>query len=200
MKAILNTNYFGNIQYFSVLKNADEVLIEIQDHYEKQSYRNRTEIYGANGLLKLIIPLNRQGKRTLVKDLLIDNTQKWQNEHWRSIQSAYRSSPYFEYYEDHFEAIYKKKHENLLDLNTLLLEKIVSLLKIETKISYTQEYQKTYEGFEDYREVIHPRHKPSENFPKTPYVQVFQEKCGFIPNLSVMDILFNEGPSAVSYF
>ena len=96
MKVILNTNYFGNIHYFSVFKNADEVLIEVCDHYEKQSYRNRTEIYGANGLLKLVIPLNRQGKRTVVKDVLIDNSQKWQNEHWRSIQSAYRSSPYFE--------------------------------------------------------------------------------------------------------
>lgn len=197
-KIVLNSVYLGNIQYFTALKNADEVLIEIYDHYEKQSFRNRTEIYGANGLLKLIIPLERRGKRMPMNSVKLDNDQRWRFEHWRSLESAYRSSPYFEYYEDHFEPFFKKEYTYLAEFNQLLQEKVLSLLQIDTKISYTTSYEKTHEGYTDLRNTIHPRLKPNEQIPAAGYYQVFDAKCGFIPNLSILDLMFNEGPRGVS--
>ncbi len=197
MKVILNSVYLGNIQYYAAIKNADEVIIEVCDHYEKQSYRNRCEIYGANGLLKLIIPLERRGKRIPVNSIKMDNEQRWRHEHWRSLASAYRSSPYFEYYEDHFEPFFKKEYERLSEFNQLLQEKILTLLQIDTPITYTTEYHKNYEGYLDLREKIHPRHKPMEQIPPEGYTQVFEDKCGFIPNLSIVDLMFNEGPRGV---
>lgn len=197
MKVVLNTAYLGNIQYYAAIKNADEVLIEVCDHYEKQSYRNRCEIYGANGLLKLVIPLERKGKRIPVKNVKMDHEQKWRHEHWRSLASAYRSSPYFEYYEDHLEPFFKKEYECLAEFNQLLQEKILNLLQIDTPISYTTEYNKEYDGYLDLREKIHPRNKPSLQIPVEGYMQVFDAKCGFISNLSIVDLMFNEGPRGV---
>ena len=197
-KVILNSVYLGNLAYYTALKNADEVLIEECEHYEKQSFRNRTEIYGANGLLKLIIPLERKGRRTPLNTVKIDNEQRWRFEHWRSLESAYRSSPYFEYYEDHFEPFFKKEYTLLTDFNRELQETILKFLQIDTTISYTTEYHKTYDGYTDLREKIHPRIKPEPQVPKEPYYQVFDSKCGFIPNLSILDLMFNEGPRGVA--
>jgi hypothetical protein len=197
MRVVLNSVYLGNIQYYTALKNADEVIIEVCDHYEKQSYRNRCEIYGANGLLKLIIPLERKGKRVPLHDVKIDNEQRWRHEHWRSLASAYRSSPYFEYYEDHFEPFFKKEFASLSEFNQALQEKILTLLQIETPVTFSTEYQKEYEGFVDLREKIHPRNKPTGQIPSEGYTQVFEDKCGFISNLSIVDLMFNEGPRGV---
>jgi hypothetical protein len=200
VKVILNSVYLGNIAYYSALKNADEALIEVCDHYEKQSYRNRTEIYGANGLLKLIIPLERRGKRMPLHTVKIDNEQRWRFEHWRSLESAYRSSPYFEYYEDHFAPFYSKNYTYLGEFNQLLQEKVIQLLKIETKISYTTEYHKEYgSDYLDLRNKIHPRIKPEPQMPTENYYQVFDAKCGFIPNLSILDLMFNEGPRGIAF-
>lgn len=198
MKVILGSHYTGNIAYYKALKNADEALIEINDHYEKQSYRNRAEIYGANGKLKLILPLERRGTRTPMKEIKLDNTQNWQKLHWRSLESAYRSSPYFEYYESHFEPFYNQPYDNLIDLNIGLFEKITSLLEIDTPVSYTEKYEKEYEGYEDLREIIHPKVNHPKNSIDFDYMQVFDMKYGFIPNLSMLDLMFNEGPRCVS--
>lgn len=200
MKVILGSHYTGNIAYYKALKNADEALIEINDHYEKQSYRNRAEIYGANGKLKLILPLERRGTRTPMKNIKLDNSQNWQKLHWRSLESAYRSSPYFEYYERHFEPFYSQSYENLIDFNRDLFEKITTLLEIDTPVSYTEKYEKEYDGYEDLREIIHPKVDHPKNSIDFEYMQVFDMKYGFIPNLSILDLMFNEGPRCVTLF
>lgn len=199
MKVVLGSQYTGNIAYFSALKNAEEALIEVHDHYEKQTFRNRCEIYGANGKLKLTLPLVRQGKRIPLTNVKIDNSQDWQKLHWRSFQSAYRSSPYFEYYESHFETFFNQPYESLVELNKALLEKITTLLQIEVPITYTESYQKEYEGYEDLREIISPKVKDHpRNRINFEYMQVFDMKYGFIPNLSILDLMFNEGPRCVT--
>lgn len=198
MKVILGSQYTGNIAYYKALKNADEALIEINDHYEKQSFRSRCEIYGANGKLNLILPLQRRGTRTPLKEVMLDNSQDWQKLHWRSLASAYRSSPYFEYYEQHFEPFFQQPYERLVDLNNGLFEKIKQLLEINTPIRYTEKYEKSYEGFEDLREILHPKVIHEKNQIDFEYMQVFDMKYGFIPNLSILDLMFNEGPRCVS--
>jgi hypothetical protein len=198
MKVLLGSHYTGSIAYFRALKHADEAMIEIHEHYQKQSYRNRCEIYGANGKLKLILPLERRGTRTPMNQVRLDNSQDWQKLHWRSLESAYRSSPYFEYYESHFESFYKTKYESLTTFNAAFLAKIVSLLQIDTTISYTEKYKKVYEGYEDLREIIHPKVTHEKNNITFEYMQVFDMKFGFLPNLSILDLMFNEGPRCVT--
>lgn len=199
MKVVVGTTYCGNIQYYSILKNSEEILMDVNGHFEKQSYRNRTSIHGANGLLNLIIPLNRRGIRVPIKDVTINNDEAWQKLHWRSFESAYRSSPYFEYYEHDFKALYETKFENLLEFNLALHNKIVKLLGLNLNLSFTESYQKEHEGFEDYRSLIHPKVKGEVQYPANKYIQVFEDRNGFIPNLSILDLLFNEGPNSISY-
>jgi hypothetical protein len=200
MKIIADLHYCGNIEYFTKLSKASEIRFEVFDHFEKQTFRNRTVIYGANGPLKLTVPLVRKGIRTPIHEVTIDNTDNWKTIHWRSLESAYRSSPYFEFYEDHFEAIYKEEYTDLLTFNKALMEKIFELLKLDIPYHYSTTYEKIPEGFTDLRKVIHPRKNREETFPKTRYIQVFEDKAGFLPNLSILDLLFNEGPNSVSYF
>ncbi len=198
MKVLLGSHYTGNIAYYKALKQADEALIEVHDHYEKQSYRNRCEIYGANGKLKLILPLERRGSRTPMNEVKLDATQQWQKLHWRSLESAYRSSPYFEYYESHFAPFYQATYESLTELNQAIFEKVTTLLQIDTPVTYTTKYEKAYEGYEDLREVIHPKVNDPRNSIDFEYMQVFDMKYGFIPNLSILDLMFNEGPRGVT--
>lgn len=198
MKVLLGSHYTGNIAYYKALKNADEAKIEVYDHYEKQSYRNRAEIYGANGKLKLILPLERRGTRTPMVNVMLDNSQDWQKLHWRSLESAYRSSPYFEYYESHFEIFYQEPYESLVAFNKAIFEKITSLLQIDTPVSYTSAYEKEHEGFVDLRPIIHPKVNHEMNSIDFEYMQVFDMKYGFTPNLSILDLMFNEGPRCVT--
>lgn len=199
MNALLPIIYLGNIEYYSLLKNAENILLEKHEHHIKQTYRNRTEIYGANGKLKLIIPLDKRGDRTFVKDLRIDNNQLWQKLHWKSIESAYRSSPYFEYYEHEFIPFYKKEFKYLIDYNLQLQERVLNLLEISVDLNFTESYQKEIESFIDYRSILNPKSKDHTSFSPTSYMQVFEPKHGFIPNLSIIDLLFNEGPNAESF-
>ena len=131
MKAVLSSVYCGSIEYYSVLNNAEEVLIDSHEHYAKQTYRNRCEIYGANGKLNLTIPLVRRGKRVAVHDAQIENDFGWRKLHWRSIESAYRSSPYFEFYEHHFIPIFEKEHTHLFQLNQEIQNKISKRITFE---------------------------------------------------------------------
>jgi len=199
MKALVGSVYLGNINYYSVLYRANEVLIDGCEHYSKQSYRNRCEIYGANGKLNLTVPLIRQGKRVSVKEALIDNDQNWQKLHWKSIESAYRSSPYFEFYEHKFSSIYNEKYESLFQLNNDLQSKVLEVLKVDVNFNETESYKKNYDDFIDYRESIHPKINPEKQYPENSYIQVFENKLGFIPNLSILDLLFNEGPNAINF-
>jgi len=178
----------------------EELVVEQFDSYTKQTFRNRCSIYGANGKTDLVIPVVKDhGKKTLLKDVRIEYVTPWQKTHWRSILSAYASAPFFEYYEDSFAPFYKKQYEFLLDLNMELLRMTLDLLEIRRTIRTSTEFS-TPEAGRDLNSSIHPKKAFSHlDFPykAVPYHQVFSEKHGFIPDLSIMDLLFNEGPNAM---
>lgn len=198
--ALFSTAYFPPVQYFKKLKNYSEILIEHHEHFEKQTYRNRCTIYGANGKLNLTIPLNYWKDKTKTKDITICNDENWQQLHRKSIESAYRKSPYFEFYEDEFAAFFSKnKFKFLIELNEAVLNKITALLKMNPEINFTSEYKKEYKNTHDFRTIISPK-KKSQGKDFIPYQQTFENKHGFIPNLSILDLIFNQGPRAIDYF
>lgn len=198
---ILSTAYLAPIQYYSKLLKCDEALVEHHEHFPKQTYRNRCNIYGANGLLALTIPLKKRGERTPVKDVRIAYDQPWQNLHWRSLQASYRSSPYFEYYEDDLAPFYEKQYEFLIDFNAELHQLVCGMLKIGNNMKPTSGYEKTIAGADDFRDAISPKvdWRNDKEFEVKEYTQVFGNKFGFLPNLSIADLLFNEGPSAKEF-
>ncbi|HVA98510.1 MAG TPA: WbqC family protein [Bacteroidia bacterium] len=192
--AIVSTAYLPPIAFFKVLTDYPTILMEEMEHFPKQTYRNRCEIYGANGLLTLSIPLEKNTKRTLTKDIRISYSQNWQHIHWLSLQAAYRRSPFFEFYEDDFAPFYEsKKNIFLKDFNDSFLELLLQLLKINPSINNTISYEKEYPNAIDLRNAISPK-KNAETFAyqSKNYTQVFENKHGFIPNLSIVDLLFNQ--------
>ena len=198
---LLSTAYLGPIQYYLKLLEYPSILFEHYEHYEKQTYRNRCCIYGANGKLNLIIPVQHTGDRITIKDVKISYDSDWQKLHWRSIQAAYRSSPYFEYYEDELAPFFTKKYKLLIEFNEALQLRILGILGLKIKSSHTTSYQTAYQDTTDCRNYFSPKletlnFKLETNFP---YQQVFEDKHGFIPNLSIIDLLFNLGTDAVSY-
>ena len=199
--AILSTAYMGPIQYFTKFILYPKVYIEQHETYLKQSYRNRCYIYCTNGKITLIIPVKKVNRiNTRTKDILIDYDTNWQRIHWNSIVSAYRSSPFFEFYEDDLKNFYSEKEKTLLDFNQKILLLLLGFLDIDIKISLTDSFQKKYEHEMDLRECINPKKrlaKKDSRFVPYKYNQVFIEKHGFIPNLSVIDLLFNEGTNAL---
>lgn len=197
MGLTLSSNYLGSIDYYSILNQNTAVTIDIFEHFQKQSYRNRSVIHGANGSLNLIIPLVKRGIRTKVKDVKIDNTQRWQTLHWRSIESAYRSSPYFEYYEDDLKPFYKNEFTSLVKFNSEIQAKVIELLDLDIEISESTSYEKQEDI--DYRLALHPNKNTSTFFTLEEYTQVFSDRNGFLPNLSILDLLFNEGPNAINF-
>ena len=190
--------YAGNIQYYQLLNQAEEVVIETQESWVKQSYRNRCSIYSANGKLDLSIPvLNNKIKRETTAEKRISYIDDWQTIHWRSIKSAYSASPFFEYYEHDLLPFFTEETTSILAFNTQLQNKLLELLKIDVDIHYTTEYIPTSGKFTDYREAFNPK-KPIP-FTAPSYIQVFSDKHPFLPNLSIFDLLFCEGPNAVSF-
>ena len=198
-KILLHPAYFGPIDHFSAMVNAGEILFENEDNYQKQTYRNRQYIYGANGKLLLNIPVKHRSSKgksnhQKYKDIQIENGFHWQRDHWRSLQTAYRTSPFFEYYEDDFAPLYEQKPEFLLDFNYRCLEVITSALSMEISFSKTEGFLEMPKNCTDLRNLIVAKRENPKNQPR--YPQVFEEKHGFLENLSVLDILFNEGPQA----
>lgn len=197
---VLPTAYLPDTLYYQVLLEAGGALIEHHEHFVKQSYRSRCTIAGVNGPLDLIVPLRKWGNRTPIKDVRITYSENWQKLHWKSLESAYRSSPYFEYYEADFHPFYhEKKFDFLLDLNAALLETLNHLLDQAPKMQSTAQYVTTYEDHKDYRQVLHPKRKDTAKGNFVEYHQVFSDRSGFIPQLSVVDLLFNEGPAASGF-
>ena len=198
MKAVFSSLYAGNLDFYSCLLKADQISIDVHENYVKQSYRNRCEIYGANGKLALIIPIIRSSS-TPMKEVKIDYDQNWQKIHWKSLESSYRSSPYFEFYEDKFIHLYEQKNIHyLVDFNMELLNIFLKLLDLDIELSYTDSYEKEIKNKLDQRSLIHPKMGTSQYYNENKYIQVFEEKMGFIPNLSIYDLVFNEGPAAVN--
>lgn len=200
-KAILSTAYLAPIQYYSKLLKYDEALIEVYENYPKQTYRNRCSIYGANGLLDLSIPVKKIETKTKTKDIKIDYVTNWQKLHWKSIESAYRSSPYFEYYADEFLPFFTTKTDFLIDYNLALQNLITIIIGIEVQITNTDKYIVNNElAVFDYRELINPKKKFIDlDFKQPEYTQVFSTRFSFIPNLSIIDLLFNVGPDSLTY-
>jgi hypothetical protein len=197
MKTLLHPTYFPSISHYSAMINADEIEFEIDDNFQKQTNRNRMYIYSANGLQLLNISIKHSlEKNQKYKDVLIDNTDKWQKNHLKSLESAYKNSPFFDYFIDDIAPIYQKRHKFLLDLNFETFEIINSCLGINLPFSKTTEYFQTIESVSDLRYLVNGKKDTSQI---EPYTQVFKEKHGFINNLSILDLLFNEGRYAVDY-
>lgn len=196
---LLPAFYLPNVSYFHAIKQNDQpIVIEQFENYPKQTFRTRTQIGTANGVLNLIVPIvHGRKERVRMHEVKINYDHPWQRLHWLSIQTAYRSSAYFEYYEDDFSAFYEKEYELLLDYNTEQIKLILKLLKLNREISYSTSYTDVESGI-DYRNAIHPR-QPSPMIDPKPYYQVFEEKTGFIPNLSIIDLLFSQGPQAKNF-
>ena len=197
-EVVLSTAYLPPIDYFSSILSSSKCCIEQFENYQKQSYRSRCHIYSANGLLSLVIPVLRDnGHSVPVREVKIDYSRKWQQQHWMAIVSAYRMSPFFEYYQDDFEPFYKSQEiEYLFDFNLKLTTMLLNLAGINREISLTD----SYENHEvDLREAIHPKRPSLLQNKNGQYHQVFAHKYGFIANLSIVDLLFNEGPDTVSY-
>ncbi len=198
---LLSISYFGSIQYFTKFLLYPRRIIEQFDHYTKQTYRNRCRIYGANGMLTLSVPvLKGPHHKTYVRDIRIDYSKNWRKLHRKGIESAYRHSPYFEFYMDEIWSLLDKKHEFLLDLNLEILDYLLEVMEVNGDYSLTDAYLEPGSlPAVDFREVIHPKKELADDpcFRAEPYPQVFAERSGFQENLSLIDLLFNEGPNAV---
>lgn len=201
-KAILSSSYLPPIQYFHKLIEYDECVIEHTENYLKQTYQSRCHIYSPNGMQILSVPIVNRNHKQIIKDTKVSYDTDWQKLHWRSIEAAYRRSPYFEFYEDDLRPHYlDKKPHYLVDHNESLLATLISLLSISTHTKSTTTYQKEYPNNDDYRALISPKMSLTQDssFSVKPYLQVFENKYGFIENLSIIDLLFNQGPQSKHY-
>jgi len=191
---LLPTAFLPNSAYFSLLLNEGNVNIDVYEHFVKQTIRNRCTIVSSNGPLILSIPLINSGNKTLTGHKIISYAENWQLKHWRAIESAYSNSPYFEFFEEEIKNSFFSKQELLIDYNQQLIKTIFSILRKPININFTESYQAESENDFRNEEKIDQRivHFPS-------YYQVFQHSIGFIPNASMLDLLFNEGLQSLSY-
>jgi hypothetical protein len=197
--AVLPMFYLPPVEYFVKL-NAyrANILIEKEEHFPKQTYRNRANVYTPDGVLGLTVPVIKGSKNhTKVKDIKISYDFNWQRLHWLSLQACYRRSAYFEYYEDELAPFYEKKFDYLFDYNEQLLQFVLKAMKMKIDYGFTESYEASYEELADFRESINP--KRETDFNQKQYFQVFEERKGFLKNLSIVDLLFNQGPHSVNY-
>lgn len=194
---VIQPCYFAPISQFAILAKHKEVCVEVFDNYQKQTYRNRCNIYGANGKLMLNIPIvhNKKEGRQLTRDVKMEPFFDWRKQHLKSIKTAYQTSPYFEFYEDDFTVFFEGEYNTLLDLNIASLKLILDLLEYDVNITNTKEYKTSYDV--DYRYLANA--KKVHPFSFETYTQMFDNKFGFFPNLSILDLLFMEGPNAINY-
>lgn len=200
---LLSTAYLPPIAYFKALLNIEHAFLEVKEHYVKQSYRNRCLIASVEGIKTLIIPVSKTtSNHCLIQDVRIDYTQSWQRTHWKTLETAYNTSPFFLYYRDYLEPFYTKQIPFLLDFNLLLWECLCNLLKIKKILEPTQIYQKNCQAYcLDLRFDLHPKKElPAYiNYEFPSYFQVFMDKTPFLPNLSIVDLLFNKGKASLDY-
>ncbi|MGL4851155.1 MAG: WbqC family protein [Phocaeicola sp.] len=198
---LLTSAYLAPVSYYAKLYAYQQAFVEQYDHYVKQTYRNRCTIAAANGMLSLTIPTEKsEGGKCLMKDVRISEHGNWRHTHWNALVAAYRNTPFFEYYADDFKEIYERKIPFLIDLNEAFCELTCQLIDIQPTVLRTESYElECVENQVDYRELIHPKHPLDADveFLAKPYYQVFQEKHGFLPNMSIVDLLFNMGPESL---
>ena len=203
---LLSTTYFGPIQWYQKLYRADEAWIEQHEHFVKQTYRSRCIIATTQGTQALSIPIEHPTSNVQrstfnvqrIKDIRISDHGNWRHLHWNALQSAYGESPFFEYYEDDLRPFFEKRWTFLFDFNEAIREKLCELLDISPVVRFTEKYVSDHAS--DYREAINPkRPAPDPDFQPRRYYQVYEAKHGFLPNLSIVDLLFNMGPESVFY-
>ncbi|WP_339611274.1 WbqC family protein [uncultured Planktosalinus sp.] len=206
MHILIHPVYFGSIANFVAIAKAEKITFEKEDNYQKQTYRNRTFIATPEGPLLLNIPIKhtskgkrgeRQRSHQKYKNVCIENDFPWQRAHWKSIQIAYRTSPFFEFYEDDFAPLYQKPFRSLMEFNLECFKVVSEALGLEQEIYFTNEYHKKADAFQDYRYLV--KAKNELTFVNSPYTQVLEKHHGFLPNLSILDLLFNEGTNALHY-
>jgi hypothetical protein len=196
MDILIHPNYFPNIHQFRQIIKANNILFEVSDNYQKQTFRNRTYIYGANGKLGLFIPVIHTHKnRELFKDVKISYESNWMDLHLKSLQSAYRSSPYFEYFEDDFIKLYSEKEKFLADFNIKCIKLISNLLDLDLDFKISSKYVEKTNDIIDLRDLSNARKEKKIETPK--YIQVFESKHGYLNNLSILDLIFSEGKNSV---
>lgn len=202
--ALIELHYLPCVQYFTQFFKYKTIVLEQYEHYQKRSYRNRCRIMGANGLLRLSIPLQSgKNQQMNIREVSLSHQENWQQLHWKSITSAYRNAPFFDYYADYLAPFFEKREQFLFDWNYALLKQLLDLLQLETQIEFSEQYDSMpMAAIVDLRNSIQAkksRHKEELNFEAMPYAQVFQERHGFVPNLSILDLLFCTGPQAILY-
>jgi hypothetical protein len=197
MNSLILPTYFPSISHFAVMAQSENITFETEDNFQKQTNRNRTYIYSPNGIQLLNIPVKHsKATHQKTKDVLIENEFDWQKQHFKSLEAAYRSSPFFEFFEDDIRPIFEKEHKFLMDLNFEVLDITIKCLRMKLEFNKTTEYFHEVENISDFRVLANGK-KDLNSFEK--YTQVFDDKHGFINNLSVLDLLFNEGKFAVDY-
>ena len=193
---LLPSSYFAPISYYASVLKSETIFIEQFEHFPKQTFRNRCSIYSPNGIQQLTVPLHERKDKTLTKDIRISYEINWQTLHWRSLESAYRSSPYFEFFEDDFRPYFEKKFNFLIDFNMEIMQEVLALMKIKKEFLFTSSYQKEFAGA-DLRDSLNKKNVSVIALPR--YQQVFEDRKGFISNLSIADLLFNQGNDARDY-
>ena len=197
MDCLIHPTYFPNVTHFVAMLASESIYLEVCDNYQKQSYRNRAEIYGANGKLALTVPVSySQKNRQLYKDVKIANEDNWQLQHLKSLQSAYSMSPFYEFYIDDIMPVFETKFNYILDLNLKCFEILVDSLQLELNVYKSVVFEKNALNKNDFRSLVKRNYNASN---LEHYTQVFTEKHGFISNLSILDLLFNEGPNTELY-
>lgn len=197
---LIATSYLPPIWYFSKLILSDKIIIDTHEHFIKQTIRNRCHILSPNGVQQLIVPVAHNNRtQKPVKEIMIANDHRWQQQHWRSLEACYRRSAYYEFYVDDFAPIYKTQFDYLIDFNTELLKLIFELLNIKKEVAFTESFVPYDTGIENDFRTKCVKGNPSSPEGEREYPQVFGFKNGFVPGLSIIDLLFNTGPAAVDY-
>lgn len=196
---LLPTAYFPSVSWFNYMIRSGFVFIEMEETFPKQTYRNRCEIMTSSGKSRLVVPVSKpQGNHTITRNIEINYRESWQEQHWKTLQSAYNSSPFFSLYADTIRPLFECRETHLVTHNQNILNTICRLIYINPSIEFTRDYIKEQQGLVDLRKKFSPKSTtPFTEFPG--YPQVFEHKHGFMPNLSILDLLFNAGPEALGY-
>ena len=197
MHVLLSTTYFGPIQWYQKLYRAEHAEIKQWESFQKQTYRNRCLIATANGVQALTVPVEH-GDSPLIKDIRLSDHGNWRHLHWNALQSAYGESPFFEYYQDDIRPFFERHWTFLLDFNEEIRQKMCELIDIQPNVSYTEGFIPEESPLTSYRTAISPKHPQDDpDFLPKRYYQVYEQKHGFLPNLSILDLLFNMGPESI---